>query len=119
MKTLLDLAEQMKLVAATFQRPQGVMDLINREYTILPEVLLALTGAWTAVHRRATDPVDGDPLPAPVMDLLEQIAKTQRIAADAAAEVAPLARRLEQHRIEALSDPRNRMWDHRANGDYS
>lgn len=115
MRALLDHAEEMQRIAATFERPDGVMELIEREYALLPEVLEALVGAWVAIHVRATDSVTGDPLPAPVMELLEQIARTQRAAAQAAAEVAPLARRLSQARIDALRDPRNRMWDHRAN----
>jgi len=118
MRALLALAEEMKAVAIKHERPEGVMQLIQ-EYEILPEVLDVLTEAWTAWHTRATDPHDGDPLNPAVMDLLAEIAKTQRVAAHAAAEVAPLARRLEAARIEALRDRRNRMWDLRANDGYA
>jgi hypothetical protein len=116
---MLDLAEQMKAIATTYQRPDGVMELLDREYAVLPEIIGTLVDAWTALHRRATDPVEGDPLPPVIMDLLEELAATQRRCVEVAEQVVPLAKRLEQARIDALGDRRNRMWDHRANRDHA
>jgi hypothetical protein len=91
------------------------MELLTVEYAKLPEVMRALAGVWTAFHRRATDPVEGVPLPPGVMHALEALATVQLRCADAAEKITPLAIKLCQAKIDELQDQRNRMWDHRAN----
>lgn len=118
MQKMLDLAEQMVEVATKFERPDGVMELLDREYKRLPDVQRTVAKAWKIMHERATDPIDGDPLPPVIMDLLQQLFDHQMRGAATAEQITPLAKRLEQARIDALADPRNRMWDQRANQGY-
>lgn len=108
-------AEDMQSLAAKYQAPDGVMELLDREYARLPELMRALAKAWTIFHANATDPVDGVPLPNTVMNALEQLAVVQAKCADVAERIVPLARKVCADKIDALGDKRNRMWDHRAN----
>lgn len=119
MKQMLDLAQQMVQVASKYERHQGVMDTLEKEYKLLGEVSRTVADAWKTLHDRATDPTTGDPLPPSVMELLAELHRHQMVMAATADQVAPLAKRLEAARIEALRDPRNRQWDHRANQDYT
>lgn len=116
---MLDLAEQMVEVAAKFERPEGNMELLEREYARLGDLQRTVARAWKVMHDRATDPTEGDGLPPVIMALLEELYTHQLRNAATADEVAPLAKRLEQARINALTDRRNRRWDHRANQDHA
>ena len=119
MAQMLNLAEQMVEVAAKFERPSGVMELLDREYAALGQVQRTVAKAWKVMHVRATDPHTGDPLPPIVMELLDELQQHQLRGAATADQIVPLAKRLEQARIDALADPRNRMWDHRANQEHT
>jgi hypothetical protein len=116
---MIDLAEQMVAVATKFERPTGVMELLNQEYSRLGELNRIVARAWHVMHVRATDGKTGDPLSPTVMELLERLYRHQLVNAETADQIAPLAKRQEQVRIDALADPRNRMWDHRANQDHT
>lgn len=98
--------------------PEGMLEVLHA-YRYWPDVLRRLEEAWAILHRKATDGLHGYPLHPAVLELVEAVARHQRLTAAAAEEIAPTAHALHREQIEALEDPRQAMWDHRANRDRS
>lgn len=117
---MLTAAEAADQIVATLTRwePVGMMEVLDA-YRMWPDVLRRLGEAWEILHRKAADGPAGYPLHPVVLELVEGVARHQRLTAAAAEEIAPTAHALHREQIEALDDPRKAMWDHRANRDRS
>ncbi len=104
----------MVAVAASYQRPDSALEIIDVEYKLFPQVLQTLTKVWVIAHNRATDPKDGDPVPPAVTNLIDEIAKVSARQVIVAEKIYPLAFKLTRAQREALLDARNARWDHSA-----
>lgn len=119
MTALIKEAEEMLKIASTFQRPEGAMDIIKIEYPQIPKLIELLTKVWVTAHARATDPRDGDPVPAAVTKIFEDIAKVSAAQVQVAEKIPALAEKLTQREQDALKDARNRRWGHDQNKGYA
>ena len=93
--------------------PEGMLEVLEA-YRHWPDVLHRLSEAWTLMHRKALDEF---PLKPVVVELIEAVQRHQHMTAAAAEEIAPTARAVHRDQIDALDNPRNAMWDVRANRD--
>lgn len=109
---LLEAADQMVAVCTQWH-PEGMLEVLEA-YRALPDVLHRVAKAWQILHQHAAD---GYPLHPVVLDLVEALHRHQMLTAQSAEEIAPTARSLHARELEALQDPRNAMWDVRANSD--
>lgn len=111
-RRLIELAEEMRGVAARIEPPEGAVELITAEYTRLPELFRALAAVVTTYHVQQTETT---PLHPRVMEAIAALARVQETCAQAAEAIPPLALRLHAEEIERQNDPRQAMWDLRAN----
>lgn len=109
---LLEAADQMVAVCTQWH-PEGMLEVLEA-YRALPDVLHRVAKAWQILHQHASDSY---PLHPVVLDLVEALHRHQMLTAQSAEEIAPTARSLHARELEALQDPRNAMWDVRANQD--
>lgn len=105
-----EMADQL-VALATHWEPEGMLEVLDA-YRHLPDVLHRIAQAWQIFYRKAAERY---PLAPVVVELIEAVYRHQEMTAVAAEEVAPTARALHAREIEALADPRNAMWDVRAN----
>lgn len=111
-RVLIDGAEELQVRARKLETPEGALEFIDSELRLYGELMRALAKVHANFHERVTEEIGLHPA---VMNSIEQLQKLQLKAAEAADAISPLARKLEEKRIEALSDRRNAKWDHRAN----
>lgn len=114
MLQLHELADQMVAILTRWE-PEGMMEVLEA-YRHWPDTLHRLEQAWALLHQRAQE---GYPLHPVVVELIEAVSRHQRLTAQHAEEIAPTAAALHRREIEALSDGRNAMWDHRANREHA
>lgn len=115
MSTLIRMAEDMERTARRLPFPDGAVELIKVEYAKLGDLVRAQARVFGAYHDRCTDPVEGVPLPPPVMNAIGAIQTVITKSADVADRVTPLALKVCADRLAELDDRRNAMWDHSRN----
>jgi hypothetical protein len=107
-------ADQMVSTAQAWQ-PEGMLEVLDA-HRHLPDVLRRVADAMAILHRHAEERY---PLAPVVVELIEAVHRHQMMTAAAAEEIAPTSRALHRREIEALDNPRNAMWDVRANSNGS
>ena len=115
MATLIRMAEDMERTARRLPFPDGAVELIRVEYARLGDLVRAQSRVFGAYHDRCTDPVDGVPLPAPVMNAIGAIQTSIVKSGDVADRVTPLALKVCADRLALLDDKREAMWDQSRN----
>lgn len=114
-RQLIAMMQDVRKVAKRYDPPAGVVELIDVEYVLLADLMREMIGVWTDFHMRATDPVEGVPMPPPVMNALAAIATVQAKTATTVEAIPALARKVCADRLALLDDPKQAMFDLRAN----
>lgn len=109
-RVMLEATEQINRACQAWE-PAGMLEVLA-VYDQWPTVLEELTKAWAAMHTKAQAEF---PLKPVVVALVEGVHRAQRTTAAAAEQIAPTARAVHRDKLDALEDPRNAMWDLRAN----
>lgn len=109
-KAMMEAAEQINRAVRAWD-PQGMMEVLA-VYERWPEVMEELTRAWGVLHDKAQTQF---PQRTVVTDLIAEVHRTQRVVTNATEQIAPTFRAVHRKELEHLEDPRNAMWDLRAN----
>ena len=92
----------------------SAMEII-KWYGQWPQVLDTLDKAWRAMHSKAAERYS---FHAPILDLIESVARNQTATTKAAEVIAPTATRLHRDDIADLYDAKKSMWDQSANREH-
>lgn len=110
MKLYLQFTEEMMRSVLRYQ-PEGILEVLET-YRMWSEGLAQEAKVWRKIHEIAAEAY---PLKPAVVAIIEGIAKNQDKTAQAAAEIYRIAVKMHGEDLERLRDPRNAMWDLRAN----
>ncbi len=115
MRTLIKLAEDMEKAARKAPFPDGAVEIIRVEYSLMGDLVRAQARVFGAYHERTIDKVEGVYMPKAVTDAILAIQAVIFKAAETADKVTPLALKVCAQMLDELDDPTRRVWDQRAN----
>lgn len=108
-------AQELVKRAARYEKPEGIVELIDVEYKMLTEVMDALSRVWIMLYKQMADPETGVPVPESGLAAITALSVVQGRLGDAAEKIPALARKVVAARLEELEDRRIGMFDQAAN----